>query len=199
MTRGPFSPGTMILGGGAVLLMGFLLVGYLLPSDWEAEASAGLPVAPEIVFGFLDSPEGWQRWTPWPESGVQRSGPERGAGASLSWDDPEVGTGSFTIAAAAAPTRVEYTVAIDEGAIQAAGSVDVAADGGGSRVTWRERGDLGWNPLMGYWALSMGRAQSEEMGKGLERLRTLAVEAATDAGPADSLVAAGGPPVATSP
>jgi uncharacterized protein YndB with AHSA1/START domain len=173
MTRGPFSPGTMILGGGAVVLIGFLLVGYLLPSDWEAEASRVLPVSPEEVYAFLDSPEGWQRWTPWPESGVQRSGPARGAGASFSWNDPDLGAGSFTIADAAEPARVSYEVVIDDGTMNAQGSVDVTAEGDGSRVTWRERGDFGWNPLMGYWALSMSRAQTDEMTKGLDRLGQL--------------------------
>jgi len=173
------------------VLTGFLLVGYLLPGDWDAEASAQLQAPPEVVYSFLDSPAGWQRWTPWPESGVEHSGPERGAGASLAWNDPDLGSGSFTIAGATPPSGVTYSVLIDDGAIRAEGSVDVVAEDGGSRVTWREHGDFGWNPLMGYWALSMGRAQTDELNKGLDRLRTLAVEAAA-AGPADSLAAVGG-------
>ncbi len=182
--RGPFSPGVIFLGGGALMLSALLLIGYLLPSDWEAEVSAFVPAAPDVVYTFLDSPEGWQRWTPWPESGVQRSGPARGAGASLSWNDPDLGAGSFTISSASQPSRVAYDVVIDEGAIRADGTVDVTPEGGGSRVTWRERGDFGWNPLMGYWALSMSRAQTDELTKGLDRLRQAAVEA-----PADSVAA----------
>jgi hypothetical protein len=178
--RGPFGPGVWFLGGGALMLSGLLLIGYLLPSDWEAEATAQLPVAPEVVFAFLDSPEGWQRWTPWPESGVQRTGPARGEGASLSWNDPELGAGSFTIATTSPPTSVAYAVVIGEGDMHAEGSVEVSPDGTGSRVTWRERGDFGWNPLMGYWALSMSRAQTDELTKGLDRLRELAVQAASD-------------------
>jgi uncharacterized protein YndB with AHSA1/START domain len=164
----------LILGGGAVLLVSFLLVGYLLPNDWDAEASRHVAAPPEVVFELLDSPEGWQRWTPWPESGVARSGPQSGTGATLSWDDPEVGSGSFTIGEVAELTRVAYTVVIDEGAMHAEGSVQVAPEEGGSRVTWRERGDLGWNPLMGYWALSMSRAQADELLKGLDRLEAAA-------------------------
>jgi hypothetical protein len=51
--------------------------------------------------------------------------------------------------------------------------VTVAPVPEGVRVTWREEGDLGQNPLMGYWAISMGRAQSEELSKGLQRLDSL--------------------------
>jgi uncharacterized protein YndB with AHSA1/START domain len=174
VSRGPFSFGTIILGGGAVLLGTFLLVGYLLPHDWQAEATTRIPASPETVYAFLDSPEGWQRWTPWPESGVERSGPARGEGATLSWNDPEFGAGAFTIVGTTEPWRVEYSVDVQEGTMTTRGSLDLASDDGVVVVTWRERGDFGWNPLMGYWVLAMGRAQSNELTKGLDRLRALA-------------------------
>jgi hypothetical protein len=171
----------LVLGGGAAALALFLLVGYLLPSNWHAEASAHLPLAPDALFPLIDSPEGWRRWTPWPESGVERSGPARGAGASLAWDDAELGAGSFTILQAAEPSRVDYSVLVEGGSMTTAGTLTVAPEQGGARVTWREEGDLGWNPLMGYWALSMNRAQSQELAKGLDRLRSVALDAATAA------------------
>jgi uncharacterized protein YndB with AHSA1/START domain len=192
LSRGPFSFGTVILGGGAVLLGLFLLVGYLLPHDWQAEATTRIPAEPESVFAYLDSPEGWQSWTPWPESGVERSGPARGPGATLSWSDPEFGAGAFTIVGTTEPSRVEYSVSVQEGTMTTSGSLDLSPEEGGVRVTWREQGDFGWNPLMGYWVLTMGRAQSEELAKGLDRLRALAEEGAAAARPADSLAAVGG-------
>jgi hypothetical protein len=45
-------------------------------------------------------------------------------------------------------------------------------------VRWREEGDLGRNPLMGYWALSMDGAQSDELQKSLDRLALLLVDSA---------------------
>jgi hypothetical protein len=128
------------------------------------------------VYPLIDSPEGWQKWTPWPESGIQRSGVTRGEGATLSWDDPELGAGSFSIVSAEEPERVAYAVRVDEGAMRTDGSLSLTPETNGVRVTWRETGDLGWNPLLGYWALSLDRAQSEELAKGLERLRALVVE-----------------------
>jgi len=172
----PFSLGTKILGGGAVLLSTFLLIGFLLPGTWASEASHLVPGEVDAVLPFLDSPEGWQQWTPWPEVGVERSGPPRGAGARLAWDDPELGSGSFTLGATR-PERVEYSVDVGEGAMHATGVVTLTVEDGGVRVLWHEDGDLGRNPLMGYWALSMGRAQSEELAKGLERLAELVAAA----------------------
>jgi hypothetical protein len=178
MSASPFSWATKILGGGALLLTLLLAVGWLLPTEWKAEASAVMPVAPEAIFRFLDSPEGWREWTPWPESGVERSGPPRGEGARLSWNDLELGTGSFTLTTVREPERVEYRVEVSGGAMRTDGVIALTAEAGGVRVSWRESGDLGNNPLMGYWGLSMERAQGEELAKGLERLATVAGDGA---------------------
>jgi hypothetical protein len=64
--------------------------------------------------------------------------------------------------------------------MRATGAVTLTVEGDAVRVVWHESGDLGRNPLMGYWALSMGRAQSEELSKGLERLEALVAEAPRD-------------------
>jgi len=165
--------GTKILGGAAALLMVLLLVGYLLPAEWEAEAESTLAAAPDRVFEQVATPEGWRAWTPWPDSGVVRAGPERGPGARLDWDDRELGSGTFTIVELDPPRLVRYAVDVSGGAMRTAGSITLAPAHGGTHVVWRESGDLGRNPLMGYWARSMRRAQSAELAKGLERLEAL--------------------------
>jgi uncharacterized protein YndB with AHSA1/START domain len=190
LSQSPFSLGTRILAGGALVLALFLLVGYLLPTDWEANAENLAELPAEAVFRFIDSPEGWRDWTTWPESGVERSGPGRGEGARLAWNDPELGSGSFTLTRVVRPERVEYTV--DVGAsMLTEGVLTLSEEPGGVRITWRERGNLGQNPLMGYWALSMDRAQSDELVKGLERLAVVAAEGMLLAAPADSTSANG--------
>lgn len=168
--RTPFSVGVIVLGGGAIVLTVSMLIGFLLPADWEASATALIPAPAEVVFEHLDAPEAWREWTTWPDSGVMRDGPARGPGATLRWDDPEMGSGSFRIVEAHAPTRVDYLVEVGGGAMRTSGSVELAAEAAGVRVTWRESGDLGRNPLMGFWALFMDRAQSAELAKGLDRL-----------------------------
>lgn len=183
MSASPFSFGTKILGGAAAVLTLLLLVGYLLPADWEAEAELVSDLPADALFRYLDSPEGWRDWTAWPESGVERSGPARGEGAAFSWDDPELGSGSFTISRAVAPERVEYQVVVGS-SMYTEGDLTLSAVPGGTRIEWRERGDLGRNPLMGYWALSMDRAQSDELRKSLDRLAAAAAEGMVLADPA---------------
>jgi len=171
--RSPFSFSVWILGGGALVLALFLLIGYLLPGRWKADASHVIARSPEALMPYLDSPEGWQEWTPWPEYGVERTGPERGAGARIAWDNLDLGTGSFTIDAVR-PDGVQYSVDVEEGTMLSKGTVTLTPVDGGVRVDWHEEGDFGWNPLMGYWALRMERAQGREMDKGLLRLDSLA-------------------------
>ena len=170
-------PGTIVLGGAAVLLVAFLAAGFLLPGRWEAMAVDTLSAPPEALRPYLDSPEGWRAWTTWPDSGLARSGPERGAGARMSWDDREVGSGSFTIEAVEPGGGVRYAVEVagEAGsAMQTTGVITLTAEGSGTTVRWREEGDLGTNPLMGYWAFFMERAQSAEMAKNLDRLEEVA-------------------------
>lgn len=173
MTKTPFGPGTIFLGGGALLLFALLGIGFLLPTHWEASASARLQAAPENVLPFVDSPEGWQSWTTWPDSGLTREGPERGPGASISWNDRELGSGTFRIETVRSNESMTYSVQVAGagGAVmETTGALNIARDGDSVLVEWQERGDLGRNPLMGYWALSMERAQSAELSKGLDRL-----------------------------
>jgi uncharacterized protein YndB with AHSA1/START domain len=170
----PFSIGTKVLGGGAALLVLFLLVGYLLPGTWAAERSIEIGAPPEGVFPLLDAPDAWRRWTQWPDTGIVAEGPARGPGSRLAWNDRELGEGSFEIVEAESPARLSYTVAVQGGSMRTTGTMRLEPIAGGVLVHWREEGDFGWNPLMGYWARAMERAQGTEMEKSLSRLKALA-------------------------
>jgi uncharacterized protein YndB with AHSA1/START domain len=177
VTASPFSLGTRILGGAALLLLGILALGFLLPSGWEASATQTVEAPAEAVYGYLDAPEGWRAWTAWPDSGLARSGPERGAGAAISWADPELGNGSFRIVEATPGERVTYAVEVG-GGMRTAGEITLTSTGNGVQVSWHETGDLGRNPLMGFWAFFMDRAQTAELERSLGRLDSLVTDRA---------------------
>lgn len=170
MSASPFSLGTRILGGAAALLFGVLALGFLLPTDWSASATRILEADAASVYDYLDDPEGWQAWTAWPDSGLVRSGPDSGEGATIAWDDPEFGAGSFRIVEAEPGRRVRYEVEVGGGAMRTRGELTLAPTDGGVEVAWHEEGNLGRNPLMGYWAFFMDRAQTTELERSLGRL-----------------------------
>jgi hypothetical protein len=172
----PISFGTRILGGGAVLLVGFLAVGWILPGTWSARAATEIEGSPEAVLSRLDGTSGWRSWTTWPDSGTVEEGPAHGAGSRLSWDDPDVGSGVFEIRSVMGDTLVHYRVRVHDGAMTTEGTLTLRQVDGRTRVEWQEEGDFGPNPLMGYWARFMRKAQSREMEKSLRRLKELVEE-----------------------
>jgi uncharacterized protein YndB with AHSA1/START domain len=186
--RSPGSLGARVLGTGAGLLILFLLVGFLLSGRWEADQTLVIAASPERIFPLLESPQGWQSWTPWPDSGLVTSGPATGPGARMAWDDPNLGDGAFEIVEAEPPRLVRYRVSVQHNTMRTEGSLRLEPAEGGTRVSWVERGDFGNNPLMGYWALAMHRAQGRELGKSLTRLAELVTDsmAPNPSAPADS-------------
>jgi uncharacterized protein YndB with AHSA1/START domain len=167
---------------GAILL--FVGAGFFLPGTWSAEATRVIEASPDSVFALVASPKRWDEWTPWPEIQFSYDGPPEGAGAQRSWDAEQIGAGSFTITAAERPTRVEYEVALEGEAQPTRGSFRLEPVGGETQVSWREEGDYGSNPVMGWAALSMKRRHAGELEARLGALAERATKgAAVGTGP----------------
>ncbi len=162
---------------GAFLL--YLLLGLLLPGTWEAEVDTVLPAPPSTVFPFVNRMDRFVLWNHMPESGPEFLGPAQGVGAGLQWDDPNYGKGRVQILVSEADAHVEYEVLIEGGSLRIHGVFSLSPEEGGTRLRWTERGDFGWNPLMGYAARGMSAAQGEAMRSSLEVLRTLVGEGAS--------------------
>ena len=67
---------------------------------------------------------------------------------------------------------MEYLVLVEGGSLRIHGIFSLSPERGGTHLSWVERGDFGWNPLMGYAARGMGTAQGEAMRSSLETLRS---------------------------
>ena len=106
-----------------------------------------------------------------PDSGIELFGPPEGAGAGLRWDDPQYGRGEVRIVGGVEQEAVDYEVVIDGGRLAVHGSIRLEATPSGTRVFWREEGDFGRNPLMGYAARKMPETQKEAMTASLADLR----------------------------
>lgn len=159
-----------LLGLGGIA---FLLVGLALARPWSAERTITVQAPPAAVFLYLDSLALWDRWTVWDQVGSTFSGPGRGAGARRTWDDARYGEGAFVLTHSDQDRRLRYEVVVEGGAIRIRGDVRLTPGPGGTRVTWREDGELARNPLLGYVAGSISRSQGEEMARSLSRLKTV--------------------------
>jgi hypothetical protein len=164
------APLAKVFGGIGTILVTLMLIGFVLPGTWSAEATIEIEAAPTEVFPFLNDLSRWDTWTNWGDLDSRLSDPSGGVGASRSWDDPNFGSGSVTITSSGPPTLVRYEVEIEGGA-SVGGELRLEALEGGSRVIWREEGDFGRNPLMGYVARGMAKSQGAQLAEGLEELR----------------------------
>lgn len=180
----------IVLGSIALVLIGVLAVGFLLPSRWSVERSTWIDAPPEAVYAHLESARAWGRWTPSPESDVEHYGPEVGVGSGRRWDDPGYGRGDFRIVRHEPTGRIDYEVDVEGGSIRIEGSLTLEAVDGGTRVQWREDGDFGWNPLLGYLAGRMDDLQGAQLDASLGALRALVEEGAATAAAAEGSPAA---------
>jgi len=194
--------GAWAMGILALLSLGVLAVGFILPSTWEAEAEIVIEAPVDSVHPRVAAASAWLDWTPGPDSGVERFGPPQGAGSGYRWDDPGYGKGEFTltevslvrspegatttgteVSSDAARANVRYEVEVEGGSIRIEGSMSLApeSDGEGTRVSWREAGDFGWNPLLGYLSGRMAELQGEQLARSLRALKILVEEGGTTA------------------
>ena len=163
-----------VVAGLAFLLALFLVGGFLLPGTWSTERSRTMGLPADSIFPYLDVLARWETWSPWPGVEIERTGPPRGPGAMMRWDDPFTGDGVFRIVESRGDSLLRYEVRVEGGSIRTDGSFRLEDRGaGGTRVTWSEAGDFGWNPLLGYAALTMERAQGKELEHGLARLEAV--------------------------
>lgn len=163
--------GALAAGVLALLAALFVGVGILLPGTVELTRSVEIAAPPDDVFAFLDDLDAWTEWTTWGDVQSRLEGPPSGPGARRVWDDPRLGSGSLTIVGANPPHSVDYLVEVEGGALRFEGRITVEARDGGSLVTWTERADLGWNPLLGWTALNMEESQGRQLQESLDRLR----------------------------
>ena len=170
----PYKIAGIVLGAFALLSAGFMIVGLALPGGWEAEREIQIAAPPEMVFPLLNSAARWEDWTPSPQSGAEFFGPSEGVGSGRSWDDPGYGQGEFVISASEPPREIRYEVQVEDGAIQIHGWIEVEAVAQGTRVHWREEGDFGWNPVLGYLAGRMSELQGGQLDASLGSLKELA-------------------------
>jgi hypothetical protein len=166
----------VVLGLGALVILS-VLIGLFMPRTWTVERSRLVRATPERVQKELEDLRTWPEWTPWsrerdPSLAVTFDGPERGPGARMSWVGQRLGFGSLTLTRVHPLGGVEYEIqfrGVDQGT---QGAVTIAAEPAGSRLTWKDGGDLGWNPMMRLFTPVFTAKLGHDFDECLARLAT---------------------------
>ena len=86
----------------AVIVVVFLIVVAMQPSEYRVTRSITIAAEPAVVFAQVDELKKWEAWSPWlkmdPAMKLTYSGPAAGVGAVSGWaGNSEVGEGRMTI------------------------------------------------------------------------------------------------------
>jgi uncharacterized protein YndB with AHSA1/START domain len=162
-----------------VVLIGLVLViGWMLPSSFKVQRTAVIAAPPDKVYAYIADPRQWKAWSVWnrrdPSMQVQYAGAASGAGAKWSWQSKSEGNGAMEFTAAVPNERVDYSLSFPDMGMTSRGALRLAAEGGATRVTWTNEGDMGGNPLYHYFALFMDRMVGPDFEGGLANLKALA-------------------------
>jgi len=162
-----------------VLLLAVLLVGgMLLSPKFAVTRSVVVNAPPEKVYPLVASPREWKQWSVWnrrdPAMQIVYSGPDSGAGAAWSWKSKSEGDGRMTFTAAEPNRKVDYDLYFPDFGTTSTGSIALAPEGSGTKVTWTMNGDFGSNPLFRWFALAADSMVGKDFDGGLQNLKAIA-------------------------
>ncbi len=162
------------LGIAAVLAVAIAAT-QALPRQLRIERSAVVSASPEVVYTALLSPARFHQFNPFRDVHADLkgtvSGPEQGIGATYTWESGG-GSGSQTIVSLKpnAEVRMQLELGIRGRPMQ---TFRIQPDAAGSKVSWIQDADLGYNPVARIMGLSLDGKLGPIYEQGLNKLSRL--------------------------
>lgn len=167
-----------VVGAVVALIVVLAAIGFVLPSQFKVQRAVTIAAPPDKVYAFIADPRQWKAWSVWnrrdPAMQMQYSGAASGAGAKWAWQSRTEGNGTMEFTAAVPGERVEYALAFPDMGMQSRGVLRLDPEGGGTRVTWTNEGDVGASPVNRWFAVFMDRLVGPDFEAGLTNLKALA-------------------------
>jgi carbon monoxide dehydrogenase subunit G len=165
-----------LYGIGAFVAL-LIIIGLALPRYGRVEVTTTIDAQPAAVFALVNDFRRVQLWSPRnatdPNARVVFSGPNRGVGATVTWDGIIAGSGTQTITGSR-PWEHVATIMNAGDAGEARTWFDVVPQDGGTLVTWGFEHDHGLNLVGRYMAPLLSGVLRREHEHALAALRELA-------------------------
>lgn len=157
---------------GFVVLL--IVIGLALPRYGRVVVTTDIDAPAATVFAQLNDFHRVQLWSPLtatdPNARLVFSGPNRGVGATMTWDGAIIGTGTQTITASRPYEHV--STLLNNG--EAKTWFDLVAQTGTTSVSWGFETDYGLNVAGRYVALLLNNVIRQEHVKAIDNLKVLA-------------------------
>jgi hypothetical protein len=162
------------------LVLIFVLVVALQPSDFRVERSAAIAAPQARLFGQVNDLRKWEAWSPWskldPDAKIGFEGPPSGEGATMSWAGNEkIGKGKMWIV----ESRPNELVKLKADWVEPfAGSSDsefvFKGEGDRTEVTWTMSSRHGFLEKAICLVMNGKKIVGGDMEKGLAQMKALA-------------------------
>ncbi len=165
-----------IVGGLAALIVLLVLVAFFFPRHYRVERSAVFNAKPEKIHAQIVDLRAWKTWGIWqerdPAMKLTYSEPAKGVGAWSAWVSAKEGSGKMTITQQT-PVFVSYALEFPDFGTKSNSSLTLSPEGGGTRVTWKDEGDLGMNPMNRWFGLFLEKLLGGDFEKSLSNLKRI--------------------------
>ncbi|ODS03647.1 polyketide cyclase [Methyloceanibacter marginalis] len=159
------------------LVLVFVLVVALQPSEFHVERSVTVDAPASKVFGEVNDFHKWEAWSPWakldPNAKVNFEGPEAGEGTAMSWaGNSEVGAGKMTLVESRPDELVKIKIDFTEPFEGTSGAqFDFKPEGDKTDVTWSMNDDHNFLEKAMCLIMNGKKMVGEQMEQGLTKLK----------------------------
>jgi len=164
----------------AVIILGFVVLVALQPSDFRVTRTATFAAPPAAAFAQVNDFHKWQAWSPWakldPEMKQTYDGAPAGTGAKYSWlGNKKVGEGRMTITESRPSDLVRIKLEfIKPFAATNTTEFTFVPDGNQTVVTWNMSGSKKFMMKAFGLLMNMDKLIGSDFEKGLASMKTIA-------------------------
>lgn len=163
----------------AAIVLIFLVVVAMQPSDFRVERTASIAAPAADVFTNVNDFHKWEAWSPWakldPAAKVAFEGPEAGQGAVMTWaGNDKVGEGKMTLVESRPSDLVKINVDFVkpfEGSISS--EFTFKPEGDQTAVTWAMAGHHNFFEKALCLVMNGTKMIGDDMEKGLAQLKSV--------------------------
>jgi hypothetical protein len=164
----------------AVVVIGFVILVAMRPSDFRISRTALIGAPPDAVFPHVNDLHNWEAWSPWakidPAAKSAYEGPPAGVGAVFAWTgNAKVGEGRMTITESRPCDLVRFRLDF----LKPFKGTNIAEftfqpESGETRVTWTMSGTYSFIPKAMGLFMNCDKMVGDQFEKGLADLNSVA-------------------------